>query len=179
MATIQAAEQLVFAIDETRMELVEFLANSNAAHLRAIPATRNQIEVWLAETEKLVDDDDEIALARKIRAGYRNFDAQWRKLPLDAPPAELRPAVARLNDDLAANDLLAQPGNCSPWRKGLSTGAATATRTWPTASPSVSRCSAICGAVAGLVAGFGIARGITHSIVNLYVPVRPAGGWRR
>ena len=59
MATIQAAEQLVFAIGETRMELAQFLATGDAARLKAVPAACEHIERWLAETEKLVDDDDE------------------------------------------------------------------------------------------------------------------------
>ena len=61
MATIQAAEQLVFAIGETRMELAQFLATGDRAHLQAVPAACEHIERWLAETEKLVDDDDEKA----------------------------------------------------------------------------------------------------------------------
>ena len=64
MLTIQAAEQLVFAIGETRMELARFLATGNPAHLEAVPASCDQIERWLAETENLADDKDEKALSR-------------------------------------------------------------------------------------------------------------------
>ena len=51
MATIQAAEQLVFAIGETRMELAQFLATGDRARLQAVPAACRQIERWLAETK--------------------------------------------------------------------------------------------------------------------------------
>ena len=61
MLTIQAAEELVFAIGETRMELARFLATGNPAHLEAVPASCDQIERWLAETETLADDKDEKA----------------------------------------------------------------------------------------------------------------------
>ena len=84
MSTIQAAEQLVFAIGETRMKLAEFLATGDAAQLQAVPASCRQVERWLVETEKLVDDDDGIALAGRVRAGYRAFLAQWQKLPTGA-----------------------------------------------------------------------------------------------
>ena len=80
MATIQAAEQLVFAIDETRMELAQFLATGDRAHLKAVPAASEHIEHWLAETEKLVDDDDEIALTDRIRR-LSDFAAERQKLP--------------------------------------------------------------------------------------------------
>ncbi len=96
MATIQAAEQLVFAIGETRMELAQFLATGDRAHLQAVPAGCEHIERWLAETEKLVDDDDEIALAGRIRAGYQDFLAQWQEVQgRTSPDADRRDPAGR------------------------------------------------------------------------------------
>ena len=176
MSTIQAAEQLVFAIGETRMELAQFLATGDRAHLQAVPAACGHIERWLAETEKLVDDDDEIALAGQIRGGYQEFVDQWQKLPPALPIDKRRQAVARLNGDLAANNLLAPAKELLALeerliRKSSDKNQAMANRVafglWLLGT---------CGAVAGLVAGFGIARSISHSIVNLYVPIRAASG---
>ena len=42
MSTIQAAEQLVFAIGEMRMELAQFLATDDPAHLKAVPPRANR-----------------------------------------------------------------------------------------------------------------------------------------
>ena len=81
MSTIQAAEQLVFAIGETRMELAQFLATGDRARLQAVPAACEHIERSLAETEDLVDDDDEKALAGRIRAGYREFRRPMAETP--------------------------------------------------------------------------------------------------
>src|SRR5208283_3344742 len=73
MSTIKAAEQLVFAIGELRMELAQFLATDNPAHLKAVPAACAQVERWIAEIEDLVDDEDEKSLVGRIHAGYLNF----------------------------------------------------------------------------------------------------------
>ena len=140
MATIQAVEQLVFAISETRMELAEFLATGDRAHLQAVPAACEQIERSLAETEKLVDDDDEIALAGRIRAGYEGFLAEWRKIPPDLPIDKTRQAVARLNDDLAANSLLAPAKELLALEERLTRRAATRIKTWRTGLPSACGC---------------------------------------
>ena len=181
MATIQAAEQLVFAIGETRMELVEFLATGDRAHLQAVPVACRHIERWLAETEKLVDDDDEIALAGRIRAGYQDFLAQWQevqgqKLPVGSPIDVTRRAVARLNDGPAANTLLAPARELLALEERLIHTSSDKNRDMADRVAGVLWLLGTCGAVAGLVAGFGIARGISHSIVNLYVPIRAASG---
>ncbi len=180
MSTIQAAEQLVFAIGETRMELAQFLATGDRAHLKAVPAACEQIERWLAETEKLVDDDDEKALAGRIRAGYQEFLAEWQKAVAEPPGAmpidKTRQAVARLNDDLAANSLLAPAKELLALEERLIHKSSDKNQDMAGWVAVFLWLLGICGAVAGLVAGFGIARGISHSIVNLYVPIRAASG---
>ena len=181
MSTIQAAEQLVFAIGEMRMELAQFLATDDPAHLKAVPAACEQVERWLAEIEKLVDDDDEIALVGRIRTGYQGFLAEWKKAQwhepaADMPIAKTRQDVVRLNDDLAANSLLAPAKELLALEERLihkSGGVNQDMAGWVAVFLWL---LGICGAVAGLVAGFGIARGISSSIVNLYVPIRAASG---
>ncbi len=176
MATIQAAEQLVFAIGEMRMELAQFLATNDRAHLDAVPAACEHIERWLVAAEALVDDNDEIAVAGRIRAGYAKFVVQWQKLPLAAPLAEMRQAVARLNDEVATNDLLAPTKELIALEERLNRTSSEKNQAMADRVAWGLWLLGVCGAVAGLVAGFGIARGISHSIVNLYVPIRAASG---
>ena len=181
MSTIQAAERLVFAIGELRMELAQFLASGDPAHLKAVPVASEQVERSLAEMETLVDDDDEKALGGRIRAGYQSFLVEWNKVPWQKLPAGVpidmtRQDVARLNDDLAANRLLAPAKELLALEERLihkSGGVNQDMAGWVAVFLWL---LGICGAVAGLVAGFGIARGISHSIVNLYVPIRAASG---
>ena len=123
-----------------------------------------------------MDDDDEKALAGRIRDGYRAFVSQWQKLPRGLPIAQTRQAVVQLNDDLAANGLLAPAKDLLALEERL---IHTSSDRNQGVADRVAFCLillGICGAVAGLVAGFGIARSISHSIVNLYVPIRAASG---
>ncbi len=181
MSTIQAAEELVGAIGETRMELAQFLATGSPAHLKAVPAASAQIERWLTETEGLVDDDDEILLAGQIRDGYRAFLAAWQKIPWQQlPPGgstnAMRQDVVRLNDDVAAKGLLAPAKSLLALEEELIHKSDDRNRDMANRVAGVLWLLGTCGAVAGLVAGFGIARSISHSIVNLYVPIRAASG---
>jgi len=176
MSTIQSAEQLVFSIDEIRMDLAQFLATNDAARLKALPAACEKIERWIAETEKLVDDDAEIALARRIRKGYDGFMEQWRKFPAGAAIEKTRPAVTQLNNDLAAKELLAPAKELLDLEEHLIQKSGDRNQEIANRVAVFLCLFGISGAVAGLVAGFGIARSISHSIVNLYVPIRAASG---
>ncbi len=181
MATIQAAEQLVFAIGETRMELAQFLATGDRTRLKAVPAACEHIERALAETEGLVDDEDEKALAKQVRDGYQGFLVEWRKahwkdLPPTLPVDDLRQEVVRLNDGLAVNSLLAPAKRLLALEERLIRSSSDENQGMADRVAVGLWLLGICGAVAGLVAGFGIARGISHSIVNLYVPIRAASG---
>ena len=128
-----------------------------------------------------MDDDDEIALVGRIRTGYQGFLAEWKKAQwhepaADMPIAKTRQDVVRLNDDLAANSLLAPAKELLALEERLihkSGGVNQDMAGWVAVFLWL---LGICGAVAGLVAGFGIARGISSSIVNLYVPIRAASG---
>ena len=176
MLTIQAAEQLVFAIGEMRMELAQFLATGDRAHLKTVPAACEQIERWIAETEKLVDDDDEKVLARRIRTGYEGFLSDWEQLPSRLPLDKTRQAVTRLNDDPAANNLLAPAKELLALEEQLIRNSSNKNQEMADRVAVGLWLLGVCGAVAGLVAGFGIARGISHSIVKLYMPIRAASG---
>ena len=69
--TIQAAGQLLLSVTEVRAELAEFLASGSRAHLEAVPAKLAEMDRCLRETENLVDDENEMALTRNIRADTR------------------------------------------------------------------------------------------------------------
>ena len=62
LSTIQAAEQVVFAIDEVRSQLSDYLLTRDPTCFDGIPEKCAQVERWLQETEALVDDDKEIEL---------------------------------------------------------------------------------------------------------------------
>ena len=84
--------------------------------------------------------------------------------------------MARLNDDLAANSLLAPAKELLALEERLIHKSSDKNQDMADRVAFGLWLLGICGAVAGLVAGFGIARGISHSIVNLYVPIRAASG---
>ena len=81
MATIHAVGQLVLSVTEVRAALAEFLATGSRSHLDAVPAKCAEMDRCLRETEKLVDDDDEIALTRRIREGCERLRAAFRGYP--------------------------------------------------------------------------------------------------
>jgi len=180
MSTIEAAEQLVFAIGEMRMDLAQFLATGDMAHLKAVPAACEDVAQRLTEIESLVDDDDEKSLVGRIQAGYESFLAEWRvrwrELSADAQLGKTRQAVARLNDDLALNSLLAPAKELLALEERLIHTSGTVNQDMAGWVAVFLWLLGICGATAGLIAGFGIARSISHSIVNLYLPIRAASG---
>src|SRR5580704_1978764 len=59
MSTLRAAEQLALSITEVRELLAGYLADSDHAHLQAIPDRCEHIERWLRESESLADDNEE------------------------------------------------------------------------------------------------------------------------
>jgi len=181
MSTIQAAEQLVFAITAMRMDLAQFLATDDPARLKAVPGACEQIERWLAEIQELVDDDDEKSLVARIHAGYLSFLDEWTKVAWQEPPAgvpidKTRLTVERLNNDLAANNLLAPARELLALEERLIHKSGAVNQDMAGWVAVFLWLLGICGAAAGLVAGFGIARSISHSIVNLYLPIRAASG---
>ena len=113
MATMRSVQQLVLSITEARAELAEFLATGDRAHLEAVPVKCEQIEHWLRATEDLVDDDEEIALATRIRDGFRRFLAESRDLP-----------KAPLNHDIAPDHRAAQQRFVRARNAGASEGVA-------------------------------------------------------
>jgi signal transduction histidine kinase len=176
MKTMQAAEQLLVSITEVRSELAEFLATGDHVHLQAVPLKCAQTDNWLSDAEELADDDDEIALAARIREGFQRFLAESAGLseaPLDA---RTRRTVERLNNDLSvhgmlipAKELLAREEDLNQKSRDYNLGMAGRIAL-------ILGLLAVCGSAAGLVAGVGIARSVTRSIVELYVPVRVASG---
>ena len=106
MATIHAVERLVLGVTEVRSELGDYLATGDRAHLEAMPAKFAEVDRCLRETEALVDDQDEIALARRIRDGYERLLAAFQKIS-SASAAGVRQIVEHLSSDLARRDVLA------------------------------------------------------------------------
>ncbi|MGA2067735.1 MAG: ATP-binding protein [Thermoguttaceae bacterium] len=176
MATIHAAEQLVLSVTEVRSELSDFLVTGSRAHLEAIPAKCAEMDRCLRETEELVDDEDEKALAGRIRDGYERFVEAFQQVPGTASDARTRQAVERLNDELALPGVLAPAKDLLALEEKLNRQSGDKNQRMAAGMATVLWLFGIFGAVAGVVAGFGIARGVTRSIVELYVPVRAASG---
>ena len=146
------------------------------AHLQAVPAAANISNAgspkrknwWTMTTRKRWRAEFAPAIEISWTSG-RNFPPA---LPID----KTRQAVARLNDDLAVNSLLAPAKELLALEERLIHKSSDRNQDMADRVAVVLWLLGTCGAVAGLVAGFGIARGISHSIVNLYVPIRAASG---
>jgi signal transduction histidine kinase len=176
MATMRAAEQLVLGVTEVRSELAEFLATGDRAHLAALPGKCSQIERWLHETEELVDDDDEIALAARVRKGFRRFLIESRQLARAPLDSGTRRTVERLNADLSARSMLVPAQELLSREEELNRKSRDYNLGMAGRIAMILGLLAVCGSAAGLIAGVGIARSVTRSIVELYVPVRVASG---
>ena len=116
MATMRSAEQLVLSITEVRAELAEFLATGDRAHLDAVPAKCEQTEHWLRATEKLVDDDEEIALANRIRDGFQRLPGRV------SGPAQGPARSRHAPDHRATERRFVDAAECSCRRRSCSLG---------------------------------------------------------
>ncbi len=176
MATMRAAEQLVLSVTEVRSELAEFLATGDPAHLDGIPLKCAQIEHWLGKTEAVVDDEEEITLANRIREGFRQFVAESKGLPQVPRDTNTRRTVERLKSDLSVRGMLMPARQLLLREEDLNRRSGDYNLGMANRIVMVLCLLAVCGAAAGLVAGIGIARSVSRSIVELYVPVRAASG---
>ena len=176
LATMRSAEQLVLSITEARTELAEFLATGERTHLEALPAKCEQIEHWIRGTEELADDDEEIALARRIRDGFQRFLAESQGLPKAPLDQNTRRTIERLNSNLSVRGMLAPAKELLAREEELNYKSGDYNLGMAGRIALILALLAACGSAAGLVAGVGIARSVTRSIVKLYVPVRVASG---
>lgn len=176
MSTIHAVQQLVFGIIEMRAESTDFLLTGERAHLRAIPERCAQAEFWLSETERLVDDDDERELVRRVREGYERFRKESSRLASSASDAGTRSAVERLSSDMGLRDVLTPARELLGLEEKLVHQSGDYNQGLARQIAMVLWLLGSCGSAAGLVAGFGIARGVSRSIVELYMPIRAASG---
>ena len=113
MATMRSVQQLALSITEARAELAEFLATGDRAHLKAVPVKCEQIEHWLRATENLVDDDEEISLANRIRGGFQRFRRSRGACPRPRSTTGTRRTIERLNSDLSVAECLCLRRSCS------------------------------------------------------------------
>jgi signal transduction histidine kinase len=176
MATMRSVQQLALSITEARAELAEFLGTGDRAHLKAVPVKCAQIEHWLHATETLVDDDEEISLAKGIRDGFQRFLAESQGLPKAPLTDDTRRTIERLNNDLSVRGMLVPAKELLTREEELNHKSGDYNLVMAGRIAMILGLLAACGSVAGLVAGVGIARSVTRSIVKLYVPVRVASG---
>jgi len=176
MSTIRAAEQTVFGMNEIHVELTDFLLSGKRSHLDAVAEKCARAERLLAETELLVDDANEKALAKKIREGFDRFQLAFQEVMKAAEENKTRPEVERLIDASLDRGVL------EPARELLVMEEELVRKSGDYNQKLAGRIAfflflvGVCGAVAGLVAGFGIARSVSRSIVELYLQIREASG---
>jgi signal transduction histidine kinase len=176
MATMRSVQQLALSITEARAELAEFLGTGDRAHLKAVPVKCEQIEHWLHATESLVDDDEEISLAKCIRDGFQRFLEESRGLPEAPLTDDTRRTIERLNSDLSVRGMLVPAKELLAREEELNHKSGDYNLGMAGRIAMILGLLAVCGSAAGVVAGVGIARSVTRSIVKLYVPVRVASG---
>jgi signal transduction histidine kinase len=123
-----------------------------------------------------VDDDEEIALAKRIRAGFQRFLAESRALPKAPLDRDARRAIERLNSDLSVRGMLVPAKELLAREEALNHQSGDYNLGMAGRIAMILGLLAACGSAAGLVAGVGVARSVTRSIVKLYVPVRVASG---
>ncbi len=176
ISTIRAAEQLVFAVSGIESELRDYLETGDRTRLDAAAQKSSEAEQALVETERLVDDPNEMSRTREIRSGYAAFRKQLEDLAAVKDEKETRTAVRELLDEVLDKGVL-EPAN------KLLTLEQNLVRKSGDDNQQLARWIAIflllvgvCGAVAGLIAGFGIARSVSRSIVELYLPIQAASG---
>ena len=195
MATIQAAEQLVFAIGETAWNWPNSWQRAIGPVCKPFPPPAGRSNAgspkrrswwmmtmrspWRAEFAPAIRSSS--SSGRKSKGTISPPAPHLGPLPAAAggwsgEGSQFRREVAQLNDDLAANSLLAPAQELLALEEQLIHKSSDRNRDMADRVAFGLWLLGACGAVAGLVAGFGIARGISHSIVNLYVPIRAASG---
>jgi signal transduction histidine kinase len=168
--SIRAVEELVFSLYELRSELT---AGDQAA-LAAIHGRCRRTGDWLREVETLMDDQQELALAGRIRAGFDRFDKEIRQLA--AADLQVKNSAKRSRAEQFLQATLAPAKDLLNVEEGLVLRSEKKNEDMASGVAWVLLLLGVCGSTAGLVAGFGIARSVSRSIVELYVPIRAASG---
>ncbi len=172
--SIRAVEELVFSLYELRSDLSASLASGGQAALVAIHGRCRKTEEWLHEVETLMDDPQEIELARHIRKGFDQFAKEVRKLaPADL---QLKDSPKRSQAEQFLRETLAPAKDLLNMEEGLVLQSEKQNEAMVSWVAWVLLLLGVCGSTAGLVAGFGIARSVSRSIIELYVPIRAASG---
>ncbi len=174
VSSIRAVEELVFSLYELRSELTQSFTTRDQAALAAIQGRCRETENWLREVESLMDDQQEIDLAKRIREGFDQFGKEVRK----PAPADLqvKDSLKRLQAEQFLRETLAPAKDLLKMEEGLVLQSEKQNEAMASWVAGVLLLLGVCGSTAGLVAGFGIARSVSRSIVELYVPIRAASG---
>ncbi len=172
--SIRAVEELVFSLYELRSELTQSFTAGDRVALASIPVRCRKTEEWLREVERLMDDQQEIELARHVREGFDRFGKEVHELA----PADLqvRDSPKRSQAEQFLRETLDPAKDLLKWEEGLVLQSEKHNEAMASLVAKVLLLLGVCGSTAGLVAGFGIARSVSRSIVELYVPIRAASG---
>lgn len=175
VAGVCAAEELVFAAREARIQLDEYRDAHDEQCLMRVRQSQAEIEESLGTAEAMATTKRGHELLAHVRDGVNHFFAEFEHAGLTPADADPNPSVRRLakliHDEIVvpANDYLDRT-------KTLAAETSQENQVVADRMALVLLLLGSCGAVAGALVGFGITHSITRSMVQLSVPVRDAAG---
>jgi signal transduction histidine kinase len=176
VAGMRAAEELEIAVREARTRLDYYLITGDRKYLRDVFALREDLERWLADSERWSITPHEQELTARVRKGHGTFIATLAELEGPAPPEQLARKVRKLIDEVLEREMLRPAHEFLDLNEGEAEAAIARNQLFGDRLGYALLLLGICGCGAGLVAGFGLARAIRRSLVQLSVPIRAAAG---
>jgi signal transduction histidine kinase len=177
VASIRAAEEFDTIARELRYRLKRYLSGGSKRHLeQAGEIVSAEAPAALDEVEALAKTRREQDLARQMRLGYKQLEAEFARiaaLPAATPRDQILLALA---DEVITNELLVYIA------RYIQLNEQELDRSNRRVQSSANRLTfglvllGVCGGVAGLLAGYGIARLVNRTIVQLAIPLRDAAG---
>jgi signal transduction histidine kinase len=175
LASTLAAERLVLALRDARLDLECYRDTADREHVEAAAASLREIKRLLAVIGDAADDDEAREVGHRLGDAYRPFSERIERIHLSeqekASPEEVADLLSTLNDGVLtpAENLLLR-------RQKAATASSQRIQVMADRVGLGLLLLGACGAAAGVLIGYGIARSVNHSIVQLRIPVRDLAG---
>lgn len=166
VASVHAALELEISLREIHVQFDRYLITGERKHLDSVPRLRQRADEALADAEKLATTEQEQALMRRVKKGYRHFFAEYDRLEQTPPPQGVYAKVLELIDTVLAREIL------EPAREYLRVNEAMLTRATETNQELSQRITlglvglGVCGSVGGLLGGWVIAVSLRRSLLD-------------